>query len=548
MRDVPYAANDVDVLLALAHILHKHPFPGTPRTNFHVELFSQSRSSSHRGMGILTVPTESIGTQFLALYGSTGLYLKGRSIRFSKSNKPLSRGVLERIKLSAWEDPVVLQRDRERKAQGSKPIPLHKVFYGHFCRDGSFSAEDSPPGKGRVACDLILRQLKLTMDQWKDEDETDLVRALEELDSLEFMPTTSAIYSPSQIKTLIASGVSSSSPVDAPPCIFLESSTHPIFEQQTFVSSHSNNAWRCSSLLGDRVMSPGCNVLCLVFTSRGELNMFRDRCRELRLPNIQNRNIIVRRYPSYSHDKLTQLFDFLKSLDFGLAFQVYKAVTTLVLEPLEAISLKADIQKLNQEYGTQAYALFQYFAKTLGGSRRELPSRERRRKARRRVVAAAQAQLHPPSLSQQLEEAVAAYAKLQNQLLSFSFTSPTFYWSYHLIITPSDRILEGPLPDQSNSVLRRFGNHECFLRVSFYDEDRSKIRHDPSLSVSLLLKRRFGAMLNNGFRFLGRSYQFLGYSMSGLKDHSVWFVTPFVFEGRKMNAHLIRQSLVCHHY
>jgi RNA-dependent RNA polymerase len=190
-------------------------------------------------------------------------------------------------------------------------------------------------------------------------------------------------------------------------------------------------------------MPPGCTVLCLTFHSQEDLNVFQERCKKLRLPSMRKRDIVVRRCFACSDDKIKQLSHFLKTLEFSLAFQAHKVVVDSILEPLEVISIKDDILKLQSEYGAQAYALFQYFAETLKGSRGDLPSRQGRRDTRRRIDTVAQAQSHPPSLSQQLDEAVDAYSKHQNQLLSFSFTSPTFYLSYHLIITPSDRILEG---------------------------------------------------------------------------------------------------------
>src|ERR1700736_2731706 len=97
LRDVPYAASDMDVLVDLAKILHRPPFALYPPTNFHVELFLQGRSSKHRGMGLLTVPTVDVGETFLRLYGSSGLRIKGRNVRFSRSTKPISKGVLEKV-------------------------------------------------------------------------------------------------------------------------------------------------------------------------------------------------------------------------------------------------------------------------------------------------------------------------------------------------------------------------------------------------------------------------------------------------------------------
>ena len=529
LRDVPYAANDTDIVVALAQILHRAPFPRDSPTNFHVELFPQHRSNNHRGMGILTLPTVPIGDLFLRLYAGRGIYMKGRTIQFSRSTKPLSRGVLERLLSSTWEDPSVLKMEQERKALESKPITLAAVSFGHFCRDGSFGVENTPPGSGQIACDLNLRQVKLTMSP-----------ALANIFSVTFHPNTSATYRPSQIKKVIASGVSSSSPANAQPLIFLESSTPPRFEQV----AQANSVRRCSSLQGDSTMTPGCTILCLTFRSDSDLNIFHKRCKELGLPSMQKRDIVVCRRSAFSNDNMEQLSDFLKSLEFSLAFQIQKAVMESLLEPLEVISLENDIFKLQDKYGTQAYTFFQYFAETLRGSRRELRSRHRRRDAMRVAMTASYAQQRLPTLSQQLDEAVDAYSKLQNQLRPFSFTSPAFYLSYHIIITPSSQILEGPLPDQSNSVLRRFGNHDCFLRVTFSDENRSGLRRDAALSISELLESRCGSLLKSGFQLAGRTYEFLGYSMSGLKHHSVWFVTPFAFEGRDMDAAGIRGSLV----
>jgi hypothetical protein len=110
------------------------------------------------GMGLLTLPIEFVSTTFIRLYG---LFVKGQTVLFSQSNKPLSTGVVERLRSTTWEDPQKLQKERE---PASKPITPAKVYYGHFCDDGSFSIESTPPDKGEIACDLILPQVKLTMD------------------------------------------------------------------------------------------------------------------------------------------------------------------------------------------------------------------------------------------------------------------------------------------------------------------------------------------------------------------------------------------------
>lgn len=103
---------------------------------------------------------------------------------------------------------------------------------------------------------------------------------------------------------------------------------------------------------------------------------------------------------------------------------------------------------------------------------------------------------------------------------------------HHVIITPSKMLLEGPYPTQSNRVIRRFQDHdsalvERFVRVEFRDEDRLTYRWDGDVDGTWFLKERVGGALRNGFEIGGRSFELLAYSNSALRDHSVWFVSPF---------------------
>ena len=57
------------------------------------------------------------------------------------------------------------------------------------------------------------------------------------------------------------------------------------------------------------------------------------------------------------------------------------------------------------------------------------------------------------------------------------------------------------------------------------------------------LSRRVGGFLKNGILFCGRIYEFLGYSSSCLRSHSVYFVTPFTDSGELIDASIIRDRL-----
>ena len=120
---------------------------------------------------------------------------------------------------------------------------------------------------------------------------------------------------------------------------------------------------------------------------------------------------------------------------------------------------------------------------------------------------------------------------------------------HHVIVTPSRILLEGPYTTQSNRVIRRYQNRdpalvENFIRVEFRDEDRLQYRWDGDVDGQWFLHQRVGGILRDGFTLAGRTFEFLAYSTSALREHSVWFMAPFrdIEEGY-VTAESIRASL-----
>lgn len=134
--------------------------------------------------------------------------------------------------------------------------------------------------------------------------------------------------------------------------------------------------------------------------------------------------------------------------------------------------------------------LFKYFAETLERwSHRGLAGCQRRRHGRQQTTVTAQHCLAYPRCRNRI-------SCISNKMQLFSLTSPAFFLSCHIIVTPSAWILKGPLPDQSNSVLRRFGHHNSFLRIAFYDESRSnKTTQRSSVHYIKALKSMFHKLL-----------------------------------------------------
>ena len=127
--------------------------------------------------------------------------------------------------------------------------------------------------------------------------------------------------------------------------------------------------------------------------------------------------------------------------------------------------------------------------------------------------------------------------------------SPGHISCRHVIITPSRILLEGPYPMQSNRVIRHYQDHspvlaERFICVEVRDEDHLAYRWGGDVDGPRFLQRRVGGILRHGFELGGREFEFLAYSISALREHSVWFISPFrdPIEGY-VTAERIRSSL-----
>lgn len=547
VRNIAYAATEADVIVALARVLHQPPFPLETPINFHFELVQERNTRKHKGYGTLTLADESAGQTMLRLFASGGIAVKGRSILLTPSKYPVQQGLLEILRSTPWRDPQILMEEKRRRAAVSEPIKLAEFSYGRFSRGGAkiFYAEKDLGGSGKIACDLGLRQLRLEVEpnvktgsQGSSGGVTSF--GLDMVQMIEMLGGTirkSAVYAPTQIKTISASR-------HAPYGVLLETRSQPTFletRSQSLFQEANDRSDRHSSLYSDRELPSACNVLRLTFNSEGDRDEFLERIQQLHLTHVHKTDIVQEDRSDYSGAIMTSLDDCFQSLEFGLAFQAEKSVVDGILAPAEVVSLQKELLQLQVDYGTQSGAMFKYFVETVRDSYHDVPRRRRRRRRGNRKQVTPGEQI---TLVEQLNAATISFYADREQPRLYSLASPSYFQAYHLTITPSEHILEGPLPDQSNNVLRRFGHHDNFLRVSFYDEGRTQIRRDMGTDISKLLRSRFKKPLIKGLKLAGRRYEFLGYSMSGLRDHSVWFVSPFVYEGRRIGAEDIRTMLV----
>lgn len=97
-----------------------------------------------------------------------------------------------------------------------------------------------------------------------------------------------------------------------------------------------------------------------------------------------------------------------------------------------------------------------------------------------------------------------------------------------VMITPTGMCLYGPEVTAANRVLRKYKQHaDCFLRVTFGDEDGDRLYLDRDVSNDTIYLKRFLSILQNGLDVAGERFMFLGFSHSSLRARSCWFMKPF---------------------
>src|SRR5207237_8929706 len=111
-------------------------------------------------------------------------------------------------------------------------------------------------------------------------------------------------------------------------------------------------------------------------------------------------------------------------------------------------------------------------------------------------------------------------------------------------ISPAAYNMEGPEWMGSNRILRLYpDHHDHFLKVSFVEENLMKIQQSRDLKLDSILDDRWTELLENGIRLCERTFDFLGFSSSSLKEHSVWFLAKIQLGEETITAADVREKL-----
>ncbi|KAH9071049.1 RdRP-domain-containing protein [Lactarius deliciosus] len=271
------------------------------------------------------------------------------------------------------------------------------------------------------------------------------------------------------------------------------------------------------------LVAPYAFQLRVVLTGGDDLRKFEAICKEVQCQPVPRR---VHRVDSSSkqffrQDVMDNVLDWIKKMEWKCAFQIQAYLRGGLLNTDDLlVRLRSPIEEVIRDDRSDPSEFFRLFSSALGSrDAGETPGACLARFRSENPI------IDPVEL-------------VQGQILC-----------HHVVITPSRILLEGPFKTQSNRVIRRYQSHdptlvERFVRVEFRDEDHLAYRWDGDVDGTWFLQRRVGKILREGFEVAGRKFEFLAYSTSSLREHAVWFVSPFrdPVEGY-VNARTIRASL-----
>lgn len=215
-------------------------------------------------------------------------------------------------------------------------------------------------------------------------------------------------------------------------------------------------------------------------------------------------------------------------IPWTVSFQVVRLATDSILIPAAVFQLIPSVRRILEEYGPIVAA------EAVRRLARNLP-------APAPDVEASNFDLK--SLEAYMEKKAASF-RMTGSMYDLAERYEHICLVHKVTITPTATYLTGPEPEVKNRVLRRFPNHgDCFIRVTFCDEDGEAIRFDPQASLEKIFHERFKQVLDNSIDIAGRSYTFLGFSHSSLRSQTCWFMAPFVQDRALFHARQVVQGL-----
>ncbi|CUA73903.1 hypothetical protein RSOLAG22IIIB_01424 [Rhizoctonia solani] len=480
-------------------------------------------------IGALTLPYEQIGDEFLSRYGEhapSNISVNGCPIVVTRSRHSPNRGIVDRLRSTPYTNA---QSEREHQAAAraeelSQRIRAIGFDQGCIQRDGTFLSEYSA-GMG------VTSEIQ-TIDLYIDDPNRTVVL---ELTVVKIFDTTSALarlLGPSTNYYIrfrysdiyrVTFDIGTNNPNNM---ILFQLKSPASYESSDSMSDiigmmlpHQRTIRkRLSSLTFDNKHTQLARFISnnvLVRLPRERALLFKNRCLTAQIGRLRTGHVYLTQSNMFSESSIRALQSWIADKSWKVAFQLSRILRNVLLNPEELNAIREPIDRLVETLSTsQVCAVLLDFI------------------ARLEVLDRGDGWEDPPSVSECLERATIAVrhpiAPLPRLRQTREKAKNGDFPCLHIVVTPTRVLLEGPAPEQLNRVLRMFPNNwDNFIRVSFTDEERGQLRWDSEVDGNAFVRERVGGILRHGLTIAGRHFEYLGYSTSSLKSHTVWFVHPF---------------------
>ncbi|POW19920.1 hypothetical protein PSHT_04098 [Puccinia striiformis] len=270
-----------------------------------------------------------------------------------------------------------------------------------------------------------------------------------------------------------------------------------------------------------RIISYASNLIKLEFIDQNQSSKFLHQSRLYIIPKIIPLRRDIAWAPIYTSSNLSRVDSITSDLDLIVGFQLESLLYNLLLNPIDIIAIRPWIIDLDPIFAE-------------------------------RILMRLGCELTQPSLTSNPGVLLAQkfeQAKLKTDEKSLKWVEERLqkegnFKCRSVTITPTRTILEGPIIEQGNSILRLYDYNSAFIRVSIREEDGSLLRFERDVDLAGFLKDRYRPLADQ-LLIAGRPFEFLCYSSSALKSHQAWFVCPFIHRGQLVNASKIRDRMGC---
>ena len=182
IRRIPHEANTWTVTRAIAAVLHSEDFAPVVEgrlINFRVKLNPNPAGGVRNdGTGLLTLPTETVGSKFLAYIFKDPIKISKKKLLFKKQARPPPEGVALTLKKTPYVNPDIEEARYEKVSRLDTQLRVIAVQFGLFFQQGyeqsplpprTFSVEweskyDSESrGRGQLSFDYDKKLIRITV-------------------------------------------------------------------------------------------------------------------------------------------------------------------------------------------------------------------------------------------------------------------------------------------------------------------------------------------------------------------------------------------------